>query len=228
MRAILSFLFACLLFAGAPASAQQANAAAAPSAGRVAAARAMLQALLLDSGTMEIGTAEAFRAVAPSVRAGIMETPLYAGLTPAHKQALDSAFDRLPTRLAAEALSVAPAILDEFAPRFAAQMSEQSLADSTTFLRTPEGRAWTIHELRRAASDSSPTVPPPAPLSDAEASAAEQFNQSPAGREFSAPEIGRLSNELGRRISSSPNVVAAFKQELCAAIEDECPAGWRS
>ncbi len=228
MRAILSLLLFSFVFAGMPAQAQPASITApAPASSHVAAARDMLQAMTLDNGTLEIGAREAFRAIARHMRSEMMDTPFYAGLSPAHKQALDAVYEPLALQLGAETVRVAPPLLDEYAPRFAALMSEQALIASAAFLRSAEGRAWALYQGSLAVNAAAPGAPMPPPLSDAEAQAAEMFLRSPAGLEFNAQPVGRLSNELGRRATSAPSVAAMMRAAFCRAVEDQCPQGWR-
>lgn len=236
MRLIGSLVVACLVLIGQPAAAQQqtpppsAQTTIAPS--HLSAAREMLQAMLIDSDILEDMSLEAFRLVTPQINSQLTNSPFYASLTPAHQRALLAYLEGFPTIGQEESMAGSSDLLDRFAPQMASHFTENELNDITAFIRTPEGHSVfyrsVLEGVRSAARGESAATEPE--QTDAETAALLRFSLTPGGAAFNARAntISPMMREIGQASTGSPRVVARLQRDVCAVLEDQCPAQLRS
>ncbi|MBI3437753.1 MAG: hypothetical protein HY054_03715 [Proteobacteria bacterium] len=185
------------------------------------------QALLVDTGAISEGTSAAFRTLAPQLRQQWAATPLYATLTEAHRQALDRYFDTNATGLTEEVMNGAPAVLDRYAPRLAAILSEAELADVIAFAHSQEGRQIFVDGVVRGASGQSGGSPT---FTAAQTDALVRFEQTPGGHAFNShtDQINPLLGEIGRAATSAPAVRRRLLHDICSVLEDQCTPPMRA
>lgn len=212
---IFAALCLCLLVC-APASAQDA------SLGDPAARRTFAETvatLMLDADVMN----QAVDAAAGSSQQRVREAfvgPMYDSLRPEHKRALDQFAERMPTLIREETLRVAPMIRDEFAARLADEYSEDQLRALAQFQSTMAERGLLARAVRAGADFQSMDLPAEDRLA-LETAFAETRERMP-------PALGvtRLLGQANRDVQARtrPALQRRIANDLCTALEDECPA----
>lgn len=233
MRFVFALLVATCVALATPApgfaqSPTQSTGAYAPS--HLAAARDMLHAFLIDTGTLETSSLQAFELMGHQFRQPILASQMYIAFPPARQEALLAYMNNLGPVVQEEALRGAPQVIEQFAPRVAALFSETHLRDIAAFMRTPEGSSFFLRSVtegvRREATGELVRTQPSA----AEMAAAEAFDQTPAGRAFTARarEMGAVMHDLGAASVGGPHIINRIRRDMCAVLESDCPRGWRS
>jgi hypothetical protein len=195
----------------------------------IGAARDALQAILLDNDAVSQASLMGFAMATPIFQHSIQSSPWYAGPLPERQSAIGACLQGVARIGQEESLRAAPRLLDLYAPRFAALLSEAELTDVIAFARSPEGSGYFLRMfvdgVRDAFAGHDHAFAPP----QAEREALARFAQTPGGiaLERRAPELGPLFRELGRATTSAPNVVARFQHDMCAIAGEQCPQQWR-
>lgn len=98
-----------------------------------------------------------------------------------------------------EAVRGAPIIIEQFAPRIAALLSEEHLREVAAYMRSPEGAALTLRSVTDGVRSEAAGQRAQTERTEAEAAAEAAFNATPAGRAFNArgPELGAVMRDLG-------------------------------
>jgi hypothetical protein len=202
-----------------------------PTPQHVAVARDTLQALFLDSGVASDASARAFTLLGPQIRQSIYAAPFFQTLTPERQQRLHTYTYNLGAVGSEEAVRGAPAVLDAFAPRFAALFNEAELTDIAAFMRSPEGHSASYRSVMLGvdrAMGGLPSQSPPTPeQQDTERAALERFAGTAGGAAFNArtTEVNAMLGQIGREITGAPHILSRLKRDMCAILEEQCPPG---
>lgn len=204
--------------------------ASAYSPSHLAAARDMLQAFLIDTGTLETTSRVAFELMGHQFRAPIESSRMYASLPAERQQALSNYLRNVAPIVQEEAVRGAPIIIEQFAPRIAALLSEEHLRDVAAYMRSPEGAALTLRSVTDGVRSEAAGQRGHTERTEAEAAAEAAFNATPAGRAFNARgvELGAVMRDLGGASVGGPHIIERLQRDMCAILEDDCPPGWRS
>lgn len=228
----IAAISALLVFSAASSAAAQkpsspsAPAAEAPSPEATAAGRDFYNAMLLESGLADGLIDMIAGRMMPDLRAGLINSPLYAQLSPRRREAIVAFMETMPDLMDREFTAELNTIGDRVAPRYAALMPADQLQQLAAFMRSPEIRS-VIGDMVASYGTSGQVNQSLPDWDDPSIPAFAAFAQTPAGVAFSQQQaaFNRILDEEFAAATARlvPRIQQAILVGACAAMEDECP-----